>query len=170
MASTPVGHPTPEVIAVEPVQLAAVLAAVVVLASVLSVELRLFVTDLGTALAVDGSQGSEKALDCSVSLCAAPGARLTGLDVEGRLPVYAATAGEVEEVKRAHGHDLIVIGHRGHFPGTTCSARPRTASRTTPTVPSWSSGRTAFMHFELHASRRLRSILGPRRAQRRRDH
>lgn len=110
-------------------------------------------------VAVDGSEGSTKALDCALSICAALGARLTALAVEGKLPAYAATAGEVEEVKRekddffrgvlarargsaeargvevrtdlipghaaevithyarAHGHDLIVIGHRGHFLG-----------------------------------------------------
>jgi nucleotide-binding universal stress UspA family protein len=108
---------------------------------------------------VDGSDGADKALDCALSICAALGARLTALAVEGRLPAYAATAGEVEEVKRekdeffdrvlgqareaaeargvdirtelvpghaaevithyarAHGHDLIVLGHRGHFLG-----------------------------------------------------
>jgi nucleotide-binding universal stress UspA family protein len=108
---------------------------------------------------VDGSEGSNKALDCALSICGALGARLTALAVEGRLPAYAATAGEVDEVKRekdthfqqildraakqaeargidtrtelvpghaaevithyarAHGHDLIVIGHRGHFLG-----------------------------------------------------
>jgi nucleotide-binding universal stress UspA family protein len=108
---------------------------------------------------VDGSDGAEKALDCALSICAALGARLTALAVEGRLPAYAASLGEVDEVKRekdeyfrgvleraselarergveattdlvpghaaevithyagAHGHDLIVIGHRGHFLG-----------------------------------------------------
>jgi nucleotide-binding universal stress UspA family protein len=108
---------------------------------------------------VDGSEGADKALDCALSICAALGARLTALAVEGRLPAYAASLGEVEEVKRekddyfrgvlerasglarergvdattelvpghaaevithyasAHGHDLIVIGHRGHFLG-----------------------------------------------------
>jgi len=108
---------------------------------------------------VDGSDGAEKALDCALSIGAALGARLTALAVEGKLPAYAASLGEVEEVKlekdqffhgvleraraqaesrgvalhtdlvpghaaevithyaRAHGHDLIVIGHRGHFLG-----------------------------------------------------
>jgi nucleotide-binding universal stress UspA family protein len=108
---------------------------------------------------VDGSDGAEKALDCALSICSALGARLTALAVEGRLPAYAASLGEVEDVKRekdeyfrgvleragalahqrgveatielvsghaaevlthyasAHGHDLIVIGHRGHFLG-----------------------------------------------------
>ncbi|MEA2251885.1 MAG: hypothetical protein QOG70_2127 [Solirubrobacteraceae bacterium] len=108
---------------------------------------------------VDGSDGAGKALDCALSLCSALDARLTALAVEGKLPAYAASLGEVDEVKRekdefftavltraqeaarergvairtelvpghaaevithyaaAHGHDLIVIGHRGHFLG-----------------------------------------------------
>jgi nucleotide-binding universal stress UspA family protein len=110
-------------------------------------------------VAVDGSEGSEKALDCAISICQAVGAKLTALAVEGKLPAYAASLGEVDEVKaekdqfftralerarttaaerevsietelvpghaaeviaqyaQAHGHDLIVIGHRGHFLG-----------------------------------------------------
>lgn len=110
-------------------------------------------------VAVDGSEGSEKALECAISICNAVEASLTALAVEGRLPAYAASLGEVDEVKtekdeffsrvlehakrtaataglvietdlipghaaevitqyaRAHGHDLIVIGHRGHFLG-----------------------------------------------------
>jgi nucleotide-binding universal stress UspA family protein len=108
---------------------------------------------------IDGSDGADKALDCALSLCSTIGAELTALAVEGKLPAYAATAGEVDEVKRekdaffvnvldrareqaeardvdvrtelapghaaevithyarAHGCDLIVIGHRGHFLG-----------------------------------------------------
>jgi nucleotide-binding universal stress UspA family protein len=110
-------------------------------------------------VAVDGSDGSRKALDCALSLCASVGAALTALAVEGKLPAYAGSLGEVDEVKRekdeyftrvlddaraeadvrgveirtelvaghaaevishyakAHGHDLIVVGHRGHFLG-----------------------------------------------------
>lgn len=110
-------------------------------------------------VAIDGSQGAQKALDCALSLAIAVGAELTALAVEGRLPAYAASLGEVEEVKRekddfysgvlqrarqhaqqrgitittelvaghaaevithyarAQGHDLIVVGHRGHFLG-----------------------------------------------------
>jgi nucleotide-binding universal stress UspA family protein len=94
-----------------------------------------------------------------LSLCESMGAELTALAVEGKLPAYAGSIGEVDEVKRekdqyfsdvlararaaaaergvqvrtdlvpghaaevithyarAHGHDLIVIGHRGHFLG-----------------------------------------------------
>jgi nucleotide-binding universal stress UspA family protein len=110
-------------------------------------------------VAVDGSDGSRKALDCALSLCVSVGAPLTALAVEGKLPAYAGSLGEVDEVKRekdeyftgvlddaraeaqergveirtelvaghaaevishyakAHGHDLIVVGHRGHFLG-----------------------------------------------------
>jgi nucleotide-binding universal stress UspA family protein len=110
-------------------------------------------------VALDGSDGAAKALDCALSICSAIEARLTALAVEGRLPAYAASLGEVDEVKRekdtyfrgvlddaadqargrgielrtdlvpghaaevithyarAHGHDLIVVGHRGHFLG-----------------------------------------------------
>lgn len=110
-------------------------------------------------VAVDGSEDARKALDCALSVCSALGARLTALAVEGKLPAYAASLGEVDEVKRekdeffsrvladakaaarergmevrtelvpghaaevithyaaAHGHDLIVVGYRGHFMG-----------------------------------------------------
>lgn len=110
-------------------------------------------------VAIDGSEGAARALDCALSLVGQVGGKLTALAVEGRLPAYAATAGEVDEVKRekdrffenlladaeeqasaagidmdtdlvpghaaevishyakAHGHDLIIIGHRGHFLG-----------------------------------------------------
>ena len=110
-------------------------------------------------VALDGSDGAAKALDCALSICSAVGARLTAVAVEGKLPAYAASLGEVDEVKRekdtyyrrmleeageqasaagielktdlvpghpaeviahyakAHGHDLIVVGHRGHFQG-----------------------------------------------------
>jgi nucleotide-binding universal stress UspA family protein len=110
-------------------------------------------------VALDGSDGAAKALDCALSICSAVGARLTAVAVEGKLPAYAASLGEVDEVKRekdtyyrrvleeageqasaagielktdlvpghpaeviahyakAHGHDLIVVGHRGHFLG-----------------------------------------------------
>jgi nucleotide-binding universal stress UspA family protein len=51
-------------------------------------------------VAIDGSEGSQKALDCALSLAGAVGADVTALAVEGRLPAYAASLGEVEEVKR----------------------------------------------------------------------
>ncbi len=110
-------------------------------------------------VAIDGSEGARRALDCAISLVERLGGKLTAVAVEGKLPAYAATAGEVDEVKqekdrffqrvleetqsqarergveikaelvpghaaevishyaKAHGHDLIVIGHKGHFLG-----------------------------------------------------
>jgi nucleotide-binding universal stress UspA family protein len=110
-------------------------------------------------VAIDGSEGAQRALDCALSLTEGLGSKLTALAVEGKLPAYAATAGEVDEViqekdrffervlgaaesqarergvelktelvpghaaevighyAKAHGHDLIVIGHKGHFLG-----------------------------------------------------
>jgi nucleotide-binding universal stress UspA family protein len=110
-------------------------------------------------VAVDGSEGALKALDCALSIAQALDAQVTALAVEGKLPAYAASIGEVDEVKqekdqffkgvleqaqaeakergveiqidlvaghaaevithyaKANAHDLIVVGHRGHFLG-----------------------------------------------------
>lgn len=112
-----------------------------------------------TLVAIDGSEGSDRALDCALSLIGRLGGELTALAIEGKLPAYAASIGEVEEVRqekdaffrtlldkaqrtaaeaeielrtdllpghaaevitqyaKAHGHDLIIVGHRGHFLG-----------------------------------------------------
>jgi nucleotide-binding universal stress UspA family protein len=51
-------------------------------------------------VAIDGSSAADHALSKAVELAALSGARLIGLAVEGPLPAYAATIGEVEEVKR----------------------------------------------------------------------
>jgi nucleotide-binding universal stress UspA family protein len=74
-------------------------------------------------VAVDGSDGARKALDCALSICAAVGAELTALAAGERgleltpdlVPGHAAEV--ITHYARAHGHDLIVIGHRGHFLG-----------------------------------------------------
>ena len=108
-------------------------------------------------VAIDGSACSDHAFAKALELAAITHAKLTALAVEGPLPAYAATVGEVDEVKRekdsffgalaaaarAQGeragvqidvdvrpghpaeliprvaregeHDLIVLGHRGHF-------------------------------------------------------
>lgn len=108
-------------------------------------------------VAIDGSEGARRALDCALSLIDRLGGTPTALAVEGRLPAYAATVGEVDEVKRekdrffggllddakaraaewgvelsadlvaghpaeaivryakGHGHDLVVVGQRGHL-------------------------------------------------------
>jgi nucleotide-binding universal stress UspA family protein len=51
-------------------------------------------------VAIDGSDDSAKALDCALSIASALGAKLTVLAIEGKLPAYAASLGEVDEVKR----------------------------------------------------------------------
>jgi len=51
-------------------------------------------------VAIDGSRGSLKALDVAVELARLTDGELLALAVEGPLPAYAATVGEVEEVKR----------------------------------------------------------------------
>jgi len=51
-------------------------------------------------VAIDGSAGSLHALSAAIELTKLAGGRLTALAVEGPLPAYAATVGEVEEVKR----------------------------------------------------------------------
>jgi universal stress protein F len=51
-------------------------------------------------VAIDGSDDTDKALDCALSICGALDARLTVLGIEGKLPAYAASRGEVDEVIR----------------------------------------------------------------------
>jgi nucleotide-binding universal stress UspA family protein len=51
-------------------------------------------------VAIDGSDWSDRAFAKAVELAKVTRARLTALAVEGPLPAYAATIGEVEEVKR----------------------------------------------------------------------
>src|SRR5690242_11623251 len=51
-------------------------------------------------VAVDGSDCSERALEKALELAGLTGATLLALAVEGPLPAYAATLGEVDEVKR----------------------------------------------------------------------
>ncbi len=51
-------------------------------------------------VAIDGSEGSDRAFAKALELAELMRARLTALAVEGPLPAYAATIGEVDEVKR----------------------------------------------------------------------
>lgn len=51
-------------------------------------------------VAVDGSEASTRALDVAIELTQLTAATVVALAVEGPLPAYAATVGEVEEVKR----------------------------------------------------------------------
>jgi nucleotide-binding universal stress UspA family protein len=51
-------------------------------------------------VAIDGSQGANRALATALDMTRLAGGHLTALAIEGPLPAYAATIGEVEEVKR----------------------------------------------------------------------
>src|SRR5581483_4753977 len=51
-------------------------------------------------VAIDGSDASDHAYAKALELAALMKARLTALAIEGPLPAYAATIGEVDEVKR----------------------------------------------------------------------
>ena len=51
-------------------------------------------------VAIDGSEASNRAFAKALELAGLAQARLTALAIEGPLPAYAATIGEVEEVKR----------------------------------------------------------------------
>jgi nucleotide-binding universal stress UspA family protein len=51
-------------------------------------------------IAIDGSPGAYHALEKAIELATLTDASLLGLTVEGRLPAYAATIGEVDEAKR----------------------------------------------------------------------
>lgn len=51
-------------------------------------------------IAVDASEASTRALEKGLELATLLDASVTALAVEGPLPAYAATIGEVEEVKR----------------------------------------------------------------------
>ena len=51
-------------------------------------------------VAIDGSDCSNRAYAKALELASVTGAGLTALAIEGPLPAYAATVGEVDEVKR----------------------------------------------------------------------
>ena len=51
-------------------------------------------------VAIDGSECSDRAFATALELAVLARARVTALAVEGPLPAYAATVGEVDEVKR----------------------------------------------------------------------
>jgi nucleotide-binding universal stress UspA family protein len=51
-------------------------------------------------VAIDGSPGSQHAFTTALELAALMDASVLGLAIEGPLPAYAATVGEVDEVRR----------------------------------------------------------------------
>lgn len=63
-------------------------------------------------VAIDGSRPSEHALAKALELAALTGARIFALAVEGPLPAYAATIGEVEEVMREKDAFFATLAER----------------------------------------------------------
>ena len=63
-------------------------------------------------VAVDGSECSERALAKALELAGLTAAQVTALAIEGPLPAYAATVGEVDEVKREK--DAFFVGLARH--------------------------------------------------------
>ncbi len=55
-------------------------------------------------VAIDGSEGARRAFASALELARLTGAHVTALAIEGPLPAYAATIGEVDEVKREKDH------------------------------------------------------------------
>ncbi len=112
-------------------------------------------------VAIDGSQGAVRALTTTLELAQLTGAAVTALTIEGPLPAYAATIGEVDEVKRqkdrffatvaddareqaaragvpievevraGHAASLITDYARDHGPTSSSSDTAATSSRTT---------------------------------------
>jgi nucleotide-binding universal stress UspA family protein len=60
-------------------------------------------------VAIDGSDASNRAFAKAVELALLTKAQLIALAVEGPLPAYAATIGEVDEVKREKDHFFTTL-------------------------------------------------------------
>lgn len=63
-------------------------------------------------VAIDGSDCSERAFGKALELALLTGGKLTALAIEGPLPAYAATLGEVDEVKREKDQFFNALGAR----------------------------------------------------------
>src|SRR5881396_2555616 len=63
-------------------------------------------------VAVDGSEASNRALDAALELAQLAGGSIVALAIEGPLPAYAATVGEVDEVKREKDQFFTALAAR----------------------------------------------------------
>jgi nucleotide-binding universal stress UspA family protein len=63
-------------------------------------------------VAIDGSECSNRAFAKALELAAVTEAALTALAIEGPLPAYAATVGEVDEVKREKDEFFSLLAAR----------------------------------------------------------
>ena len=68
-------------------------------------------------VAIDGSDCSDRAFATALELAALARSQVTALAVEGPLPAYAATMGEVEEVKREKDAFFRSLARRAHQQG-----------------------------------------------------
>jgi nucleotide-binding universal stress UspA family protein len=68
-------------------------------------------------VAIDGSGCSDRALAKALELAAVTHAAVTALAVEGPLPAYAATLGEVDEVKREKDAFFSALAARARSKG-----------------------------------------------------
>jgi nucleotide-binding universal stress UspA family protein len=68
-------------------------------------------------VAIDGSACSDRAFAKALELAALARAHVTALAVEGPLPAYAATIGEVDEVKREKDSFFRVLAARAREEG-----------------------------------------------------
>jgi nucleotide-binding universal stress UspA family protein len=80
-------------------------------------------------VAIDGSECSNRAYAKALELASVAHARLTALAIEGPLPAYAATIGEVDEVKREKDEffsDLVVqVRHQAEQAGVEVEVEMR---------------------------------------------
>jgi nucleotide-binding universal stress UspA family protein len=65
-------------------------------------------------VAIDGSDASDRAFAKALELADVTDAQLTALAIEGPLPAYAATVGEVDEVKREKDIFFSALAVRAH--------------------------------------------------------
>jgi nucleotide-binding universal stress UspA family protein len=63
-------------------------------------------------VAIDGSDCSDRAFGKALELALLTSGKLTALAIEGPLPAYAATLGEVDEVKREKDQFFNALGAR----------------------------------------------------------
>jgi nucleotide-binding universal stress UspA family protein len=66
-------------------------------------------------VAIDGSDASDRAFAKALELASLTEAHLTALAIEGPLPAYAATVGEVEEVKREKDRFFTALATRARM-------------------------------------------------------
>ena len=93
-------------------------------------------------VAIDGSECSDRAFATALELAALSEAHVTALAVEGPLPAYAATVGEVEEVKREKdaffrrlGRERAAAGRAARASTSTSTSGPGTRPRSSPGLP-----------------------------------